>query len=124
MFKKILDWRTKPVDELTEAELIKRAYKTVSDLKQLIDDLKEFQKEFTGTEHNPEGGFFHEMRSFKKNTEDEIVNIKREINDIKLKHNSIFTGISIGKWAVGGSLIAFFASNLGDFAHWLKKVFS
>lgn len=109
---------------MTDKELLKKARIAMSNMEQLIAELKDFKKEFTGTDLNPEGGFFHEMRSFKQNTEKEIKLIKEEVQDVKLKYNTISTGIGIGKWAIGGSLIAFMASNLGDFAHWIKRIFS
>ncbi len=109
---------------MTDRELLNKAKKAMSNMQELIAELQDFKKEFTGTEHNQEAGFFHEMRTFKKNTEDEIKLIKDDINDMKLKHNTIFTGIGIGKWAIGGSLVAFMASNIGEFAHWIKKIFS
>jgi hypothetical protein len=118
----IKKWLTKDIDDLTDDELKHRAKYTVSNIETLIDEVKALKQEFTGTDLNPEGGFFHEMRTFKNNTESELKSVNKKINDIELKYNTIQTGVGIGKWAIGGTLVAFFASNLGEFANWIKKL--
>lgn len=104
MFKKILNWRTKPVDELKDEELTKRAYKTVSDIKQLIDEVRELRQEFTGSELNPNGGFFNEFNQFKNKTEADIKLMKSDITDMKTFQSNQKTGYNLIKYILGGGI--------------------
>lgn len=104
MFKKILDWRTKPVEELTEAELLKRGYKAVNDINKLIEEVQSLKQEFTGSEMNPESGFFHQFNNFKKQTEGDIKDMKKDIFEMKTFQSNQKTGFSLAKWLLGGGI--------------------
>lgn len=123
MFKKILDWRTKPVDELTEAELIKRGKKTVSDINELIHEVRSLKQEFTGSELNPNAGFFNQFREFKETTEQKIEDLSKEVGEIKTYQQQQRGGISVGKWLLGTSIGAYLLLQFENIQQVIKNIF-
>lgn len=123
MFKKTLDWRTKPVDELTEAELLKRGYKTVSDINELIHEVRSLKQEFTGSELNPEAGFFNQFHQFKEKTERDIKDLSKEVSEIKIYQQQQKGGLSVGKWLLGTTVGAYLLLQFEQFQNVFKNLF-
>lgn len=113
----------KNLDSLNERELLNRAKQSMENIHDLIHGFKEFKKEFTGTEHNPDGGFFNEMRSFKKHTETKFETLEEQVADLKKFQTQQQTGWSLGKWLAGTSLGIYLLSQLEHLQHFLEKLF-
>lgn len=113
----------KNIDSLNERELLNKAKQSMENIHDLIDGFKEFKKEFTGTEHNPEGGFFNEMRSFKKHTEAKFETIEEEIKGLKTFQTQQSTGWRLGKWLIGTSLGAYLLTQLEALQQIIKNIF-
>ena len=108
-----------------ERNLLNRAKKAMNNIQDLIAEFKEFRQEFTGTEHRPESGFFSEMREFKKETQEQINELKSQVQEVKKFQDNQKLGLSAGKWIVGGGVSVGFLVFIGEafekFKHWLIK---
>ena len=108
-----------------ERQLLDRAKRAMSNIEDLISEFKDFKKEFTGTEHRPESGFFNEMREFKKDTQEQITEIKEQLTEVKRFQDNQKLGLSAGKWVVGGGISVGFLVYIGEqiekIKHWFFR---
>jgi hypothetical protein len=111
------------LERLNERQLIDKAKKSMENMQDLIHELRDFKKEFTGTELNPEAGFFNEMRAFKHETKCEIKELNEKVTDLQKFQLQQKTGWSLGKWLIGTSLGAFLLSQLTNLQHYIKDLF-
>jgi uncharacterized protein YukE len=108
-----------------ERDLLNKAKNAMNNIQDLIAEFKELRQEFTGSEHRPESGFFYEMREFKKETQQQINDLKSQVAEVKRFQDNQKLGLSAGKWIVGGGISVGFLVFIGEafdkFKHWIIK---
>ncbi len=111
------------LDDLNEKQLLKRAKSSMENINEFFEAFKDFKKEFTGTEHNPNGGFFNEMRDFKSQTNSKLETIDKRLEEVEKFKIQQKTGWDLGKWLIGTSLGAYLITQLETLQHFIRNIF-
>lgn len=106
-----------------ERQLLDKAKKAMDNIKDLIQEFKNFKTEFTGSESRPESGFFNEMREFKTETQQQISDLKDQVSKVQKFQDNQKLGLSAGKWVIGGGISVGFLVSMGELVEKIKHIF-